>query len=436
MVGRLLHDAREDQAADFNGFAFSPRSVLPVCVLKTIRRAESVELVAMFFVLGAALGMWLVPLSTVLDAHGLHALKPFAFAANGLAAFVSPLIFGALADRRASPVKVLRALSLANAAAMALASTSIQRHWNPWLVLGLIQLHALCSSPAFSISSTIVFARLADAKKEFGPIRAMATLGWMAGCWVVSAMNADQSALAGYSGAVTWLVVCAFTFFLAVLPTPQSTQHLAWHERLGLDALTLLKNRDHRVVFLTSALFTIPIAAFYPYTPAHLRELGLAHTSAWMSLGQVTEIIAMFGLGTLLVKWRLKWIFACGLALGVLRFALSAVNGMAWLLAGVVLHGCSYTLVYITAQIYVEQRVDAAWRARGQALFSLMTSGVGNLFGYLGSGWWFAVCARPAGTRWPTFWSGLAAAVAAVLAYFLIAYRGRGKRISTADERG
>ena len=134
----------------------------------------------MFFILGAALGMWLVPLSTVLDAHGLHAIKPFAFAANGLAAFVSPLIFGALADRRASPVKVLRGLSLANAAAMALASTAIQLHWNPWLVLALIQLHALCSSPAWSISSTIVFARLADAKREFGPIRAMATLGWMA----------------------------------------------------------------------------------------------------------------------------------------------------------------------------------------------------------------------------------------------------------------
>src|SRR5258705_9681140 len=165
----------------------------------------------MFFVLGAALGMWLVPLSTVLDAHGLHAIKPFAFAANGLAAFVSPLIFGALADRHASPVRVLRGLSLATAAAMALASTSIKLHWNPWLVLALIQLHALCSSPTWSISSTIVFARLEDAQKEFGPIRAMATLGWMAGCWLVSALNADTSALAGYTGAVMWMAVAAFT---------------------------------------------------------------------------------------------------------------------------------------------------------------------------------------------------------------------------------
>ena len=220
---------------------------------------------------------------------------------------------------------------------MALASTAIKLHWNPWLVLALIQLHALCSSPTWSISSTIVFARLADAKKEFGPIRAMATLGWMAGCWLVSALNADTSALAGYTGAVMWLVVAAFTFFLPALETPKSVEHLTWHERLGLDALTLLKNPDHRVVFITVALFSIPLAAFYPYAPPHMRELGLQHTSAWMSLGQVTEIIAMFSLGALLLNWRLKWIFACGLGFGVLRFALSAINGKAWLLAGVVL---------------------------------------------------------------------------------------------------
>jgi MFS family permease len=397
-----------------------------VRVLRTIRKAEYAELVALFFLQGAALGMWFVPLSTVLDAHGLHSIKPFAFAATALAAFVSPLIFGAMADRQASPVKVLRGLSLATAAAMALASTAIKLGWNPWVVLALIQLHALCSSPTFSIASTIVFARVADAQKEFGPIRAMATLGWMSGCWLVSALSADTSALAGYSGAVMWVLAAAFTFLLPKLETPNAAEHLTWHERLGLDALTLLKNPDHRVVYITSALFCIPLAGFYPWAPPHLRQLGLEHTSAWMTLGQVTEIIAMFSLGTLLLKWRLKWIFACGLGFGVLRFALSAMNGKVWVLAGVLLHGCSFTLVLITAQIYLDQRVDAAWRARGQALLSLMNSGVGNLLGYLGTGWWFSACAHAGGSPWPRFWGGLAVAVGMVMAYFLTAYRGVG----------
>lgn len=405
----------------------------PLRVLRTFRKAEYFELVTLFFIQGAALGMWFVPLSTVLDANGLHAIKPFAYASFALAALVSPLIFGAMADRQASPVEVLRGLSLATAAAMALASAAIQLRWHPWLVLALIQLYALCASPTWSISSTIVFARLADAQKEFGPIRAMATLGWMAGCWLVSALGADTSPLAFYSGAMLWLAVCAFTFFLPELETPKSAKLLSWHERLGWDALILLKNPDHRVVFIIVALFAIPLCGFYPYTPPHLRELGFLRTSAWMSLGQVTEIIVLFLLGALLLRWRLKWIFTCGLGLGVVRFVFCALNAKGWLLAGVVLHGCSFSLVFVTAQIYLDQRVDAAWRARAQALMSLMNGG-GNLTGYLGVGWWFAACARPTGTQWPLFWGGLAAVVAVVLIYFLAAYHGIGSGLLRAKQ--
>jgi len=372
--------------------------------------------------------MWFVPLSTVLDAHGLHAIKPYAFATSALAAFVSPLIFGAMADRHASPVKVLRGLAAATAAAMALAASAIKLSWNPWLVLALIQLHALCSSPTWSISCTIVFSRLRDSKREFGPIRAMATLGWMAGCWLVSALNADTSALAGYSGAVAWLAVAAFTFLLPGVAPPRSAEQLTLSQRLGLDALALLRNHDHRVVFITAALFAVPLAAFYPYTPPHLRELGFNHTSAWMTLGQITEIIAMFALARLLTSWRLKWIFIAGLSFGVMRYALCALDGKAWILGGITLHGCSFTLMFITAQIYVDERMDTAWRARAQALLTLMMSGVGNLIGYLGTGWWFAANTRATATQWPRFWGGLAAAVAVVLIYFLIAYHGRGKK--------
>lgn len=401
-------------------------------MLQTIRKAEYLELIALFFIQGAALGMWFVPLSNVLDAHGLHHIKPYAFACSALAAFVSPLMFGAMADRSASPVKVLRGLALATAAAMALATAAIKLGWNPWVVLALIQLHALCSSPTWSISSAIIFARLADAKMEFGPIRAMGTFGWMSGCWVISALNADASVLAGFAGAGVWLVVAVFTFFLPKLETPKSVQHLTWHERLGLDALTLLKHPDHRVIFITVALFAIPLCGFYPFTPPHLRGLGFERTSAWMSLGQITEIIVMFLLGGLLVKWRLKWIIACGLGFGVIRFALSAVNGKGWLLGGVFMHGISFTLVFITAQIYLEQRVDAAWRTRAQALMALMLGGVGNLVGYLGTGWWFNACSAIGKTNWSLFWGGLSATVAVVLVYFFTAYRGRARELSRA----
>ena len=248
----------------------------------------------------------------------------------------------------------------------------------------------------------------------------------MCGCWLVSALNADASPLAGYSGAAVWLGLAAFTFLLPSVPPPPASGRLTWLERMGWDALSLLKHHDHRVVFITTALYNIPLAAFYPYTPPHLQALGFQHTSAWMSLGQVTEMVAMFALAGMFARWRLKWIFGFGLAFGVLRYVCCAMDQPAWLLAGVTLHGLSFAPFFITAQIYLNERIEPAWRARAQALMSLMSSGLGNLAGYLGSGLWFQACAQPGGTRWPLFWSGLAMAVTLVLIYFLSAYHGHG----------
>lgn len=395
-------------------------------VLTTIRRAEYFELIVLFFIQGMAMGMWFVPLGAVLDAHGMAGLKPYAFATSALAAFVSPLVFGAMADRHRSPVVVLRGLAVATALAMALAATAIQREWNPWVVLALIQLHSLCTAPTFGISTAIIFSRLKNSQREFGPIRAMATFGWMAGCWIVSALNADTSALAGYSGSLVWLVVAAFTLLLPSVPPPKPTGPPTLRQRMGWDAWSLLKNRDHRVVFIAAALFNIPIAAMYPFTPTHLRELGLVHTTALLSLGQVTEVIAMFMLAGLFARFRVKWIFAIGLAAGLIRYSLCALDNRFGVLLGTSLHGCAFTFVMITAQIYLDERIDPAWRARAQSLYSLMTSGVGNLVGYLGTGWWFLACTRSGTTAWPLFWGGLAGVSTLVGVYFLSAYHGIG----------
>ncbi len=399
-------------------------------MLKTIRRAEYTELIALFFLQGAASGMWLVPLSALLDAYGLHSIKVWAFSTNAVAAFISPLLVGGIADRTGSPLNVLRGLSLAATVTAVLAGTAIQFHWNQWLVLALIQTGALCLAPAFSLISSIVLARLEFAQAEFGPIRAMATVGWIVGCWAVSAFHADGSSRALYLDAVACFLVCLCSMFVPSQKVLRAGGKLSWHERLGLDALTLLKNRDHRVVFLIVGIYNIPLVAYYPYAPIHLREIGLTNVTAWMSLAQTTEVLSMFILGALLQRFRFKWIMACGLGIGVARFALCALPFKLGLLAGSTIHGACYALVYISAQIYVEQRVDPAWRTRAQSLLNLMYNGFGSLVGYLACGWWFASCTNETRTDWPVFWLGLTGVMLAVLVYFLTAYRGQGGKLA------
>src|SRR6266576_3826076 len=94
-----------------------------------------------------------------------------------------------------------------------------------------------------------------------------ATFGWMCGCWLISAMDFDASPAAGYAGALVWLSLAAFTCLLPSVPPPAAGP-TTFRERMGWDALALLKQHDHRVVFLTAGLFSIPLAAFYPFTPA------------------------------------------------------------------------------------------------------------------------------------------------------------------------
>jgi nucleoside transporter len=392
-------------------------------MLGTLRKSEYAELMILFFIQAAAMGVWFVPLGSILDANGLHGIKPYAFAATATAAFISPLMFGAMADRHVPPAKVLRWLASATGVAMAAIAAAINHGWNPWLVLALIQIFSLTYAPMFSISTALVLGRLADARKEFGPVRSLATVGWMGGALGIGLLNLDRSAFTDYIGAGLWLLVAGFTYFLPALEIPQSAVHLTWHERLGLDALSLLREPNVRVVFITTTLFNIPLSAFYPYAPTQLRDLGFAHTSGWMSLGQVTEIISMFSLAWLLMNWQLKWIIAAGLGFGLLRFMLNGLDSAYAIPVSITFHGASYVLVYITAQIYINQRIEPAWRSRAQALLTLLNGGVGNLIGYLGSGWWFDACTSAGHTRWPQFWWTLAVTIALVLVYFLFTFR-------------
>ena len=69
-------------------------------------RISKTQISMLIFLHSFALGAYSVPLPTVLLAHGLgdHMSAPYIFAA--CAAFISPLIFGSLADRRFAPERL------------------------------------------------------------------------------------------------------------------------------------------------------------------------------------------------------------------------------------------------------------------------------------------------------------------------------------------
>ncbi len=151
-----------------------------------------------------------------------------------------------------------------------------------------------------------------------------------------------------------------------------------------------------------------------------------------MTIAQVLEIGGMLLLGSILARYRVKTVLSVALALSVLRFAMSAWAGVVmtigWHIAGVALHGLCYTLYFITAQVFLDRRVDPGMRGQAQGLLAMMSGGLGPLAGAMVCGWLRHHFVSEDGAGWEWFWGILAAMIAVCLAVFLSLYRGQQKQ--------
>jgi predicted phage terminase large subunit-like protein len=119
-------------------------------VSQIVPAAPRWKLATLFFINAAALGMWTVNFGNVLRTHGLESIIGYAYACTAIAAFISPLAVGALADQAVSPLRLVRWLSVAAAFFLTLTFVAIERGWGPLTVLAFAQLlagHNVHTSP-------------------------------------------------------------------------------------------------------------------------------------------------------------------------------------------------------------------------------------------------------------------------------------------------
>lgn len=383
----------------------------------------------LFFLHAGASALWIVPFANVMKAAGWGRYTFWGLIMGSLAAFISPLISGYLADRRLPAERLLAAGCGGAALFLFLAFQAVEHHWPVPVFLGLMLCYAVCNAPGFGLITTIVLARMDNPQREFGPVRAWATWGWMISSAAVSlVLHADHSTLSGYSAAGVILLEAIFCLFLPLTPPASARGPVRLSELFGWEALRLFRFQDHRVIFITTTLLSVCLAGMYPMTNLYLESLGDQKPSLTMSLAQLCEGIMLLALGGALVRFRLKWILLGGLAAAVLRQAL-LTGGMYWMaVISIFGHGIVFTLFYPTTQIYMKERVEPGLRAQAQALLTLLNNGVAGVVGYLAQDAWLHHCGGPDGTDWQKFWTGIGIACGATLVYFALSYRGQGGR--------
>lgn len=371
-------------------------------------------------------GSWAVTLGTYLG----QTLKfegaqiGLMYGTTAVAAIVSPFFVGMIADRLFSTEKILAILHLLGAALLWYVSTLSTFDS---MYVGML-LYSLCYMPTLSLTNSISMSNLKDPAAEFGSVRVLGTLGWIAVGLLLGTLGVDATATPIRIAAMASLALGAFSLLLPHTPPPSAGKAFAARDVMGLDALALMKDRSFTVFVIGSFLLCIPLQFYYAFANPFLNEVGMVGAAGKMTMGQMSEVFFMLFIGVLLRKHGIKTILLVAMLAWAARyflFAMGDADTKVWMLyGGLLLHGVCYDFFFVSGQIYVDQQAGPKIRAAAQGFIALVTLGLGNFVGSWLSGRIVDAHLLADGTHdWNAIWKIPALGALVIFVIFAVAFK-------------
>jgi len=343
-----------------------------------------------FFIWGA----WFVTLGTFLG-NNLKATDgeiALAFSTQSWGAIIAPFVIGIIADRYFNAERILGVLHILGGVLMYFMYGTTEFDDFYILVLGYMILYM----PTLALVNSVSFNQMKNPAKEFSLVRVFGTLGWViAGLSISYVFNWDQGINIGdgllrntfLMTAIASAILGVFSFTLPKTPPRAATTgKISFKEILGLDSLTLFKDKNFLIFFMSSVLICIPLAFYYQNANPFLVEIGMNNPTGKMTLGQVSEIAFMLLLPYFFTKFGFKKTILVAMAAWVVRYLLFAfgdVNELGFMLIiGIALHGICYDFFFVSGQIYTDSKAGEKFKSSAQGLITLATYGVGMLIGF------------------------------------------------------
>jgi nucleoside transporter len=301
------------------------------------------------------------------------------YATTAIAAMISPMFVGYVADRLFSTERVLAVLHLIGGVCLFLAAEQ-----ETFLsLMTLLVINALCFMPTLALVNSLSFRNIDDPDR-FSRIAVWGTIGWIVSGLIVGFLLGGTTKYIFYLAGGGAIAMAAYSLTLPHTP-PKGAE--GGGDVLGLGALKLLKEPSFLVFALCAFLISIPLSFYFTWGNAFLVQTDRPRPTALMTLAQASEIIVMIIMPWFIGRIGLKNVLLIGMSAWVIRYLCFASLSFPLVILGLLVHGFCYCFVFVASFIYVSKKAPPAMSASAQSFIAFLMWGVGMFVGTQLSGY-------------------------------------------------
>jgi PPP family 3-phenylpropionic acid transporter len=242
-------------------------------------------------------------------------------------------------------------------------------------------------SAALPLVEVTTLTHLAERTAQYGRIRVWGSIGFIA---VVLSVGYALDALP--VGALVWIlfaILIGNVVFLLLVPEALRSEHAHDHMPIA----HVLRQPQVLALIVACALMSIAHGPYYTFYSIYLVAHGYTKSAVgWLwALGVICEIAIFFWMSNLFRVFTLRQVLIASFALAALRFVAIAwyADSLIMLLFAQTLHAASFGSFHAAALGYVHRFFRGRNEARGQAIYTSLTFGLGGTLGglYAGYAW-------------------------------------------------
>jgi PPP family 3-phenylpropionic acid transporter len=259
---------------------------------------------------------------------------------------------------------------------------------------------AFFMAPIIPLVDNSVLEALGENRSRYGRVRLWGALGWGITALVLGQLTETFGLSYSFYGYALLMLGC----FLIATRLPIAPVRIGQTFTHGLKQL--LGNRQWLLFLITLFISGVGLSTAHSFLFLYMKDLGASQSLMGVALAVATlsELVIFFYLGRLLDRWGTRSILIVTLIAHIVRLiGYSLVRTPEWVLLIQLLHGPTFSLIWVAGVSYANQMAPRGMGATAQGLLSATYFGLGATGGGLIGGYLY----EHIGPFQMYFWAGI-----------------------------